>query len=354
MKKIISVLLAFLLCVTVMLPACAAANNDGAGGTIGVSVQQKAGGVTDFFAKVKAFFENIIQTIRAWFHVRQDNKPIDWNDSIGTIHEDLSYGELPANRFDLYLPANCVKDHYGLIVYLHAGGFTSGDKHDDADILKRFCAKGYVAAGINYTLRTDDNPEVSVYTQSLEIRNSIPSVVNEAARLGYPLDKMIICGGSAGATLAMLYAYRDAEFSPIPVKAVIALSGPSSFHHEDWTSYGLDKNPEAAAALFSVMSGNEITAKMIEANDYDDMVRDISAYMWVNENSVPTLCAYGKKDVICPFASARHLVKALEDNNVPHDYIEFPHSGHALMLDPICQEQLMEKMSYYLETYLSD
>ena len=57
-------MLAVLLCVTVMLPACAAANNDGASGTIGVSVQQKAGGVTDFFAKVKAFFENIIHLIK--------------------------------------------------------------------------------------------------------------------------------------------------------------------------------------------------------------------------------------------------------------------------------------------------
>lgn len=34
--------------------------------------------------------------------------------------------------------------------------------------------------------------------------------------------------------------------------------GPAAFYHEHWTNYGLDQNSEAAAGLFSVMSGKEI------------------------------------------------------------------------------------------------
>lgn len=41
---------------------------------------------------------------------------------------------------------------------------------------------------------------------------------------------------------------------------------------------------------------------------------------------VPTLCAYGVYDKVCPFGTVRHLLGALEEYNVPHDYIEFPHS----------------------------
>ena len=134
---------------------------------------------------------------------------VNWNDSMGTVYTDLSYGEKDANKFDLYVPIDDSKESYGLVVYLHAGGFTSGDKADDTAILQYLCSKGYVAAGINYTLRDDANPEASVYSQSMEIRESMPYVIAEAEKLGYSIDEMIMSGGSAGGCLALLYAYRD-------------------------------------------------------------------------------------------------------------------------------------------------
>lgn len=278
---------------------------------------------------------------------------VDWNDSVGTFYTDISYGEGEANKFDLYVPADNTKETYGLVVYLHAGGFTTGDKSDDAEMLKWLCSKGYVAAGINYTLRTEEN-DASVYSQSIEIKEAMPFVVEEAEKLGYKVDRMAVAGGSAGGTLALLYAYRDVDTSPVPVKMVFEMVGPASFHHEDWTSYGLDQSPEAAAALFSVMSGNEITTEMIEANDYADEVKGISADMWVNENSVPTLIGYGKYDKICPFGTVKHLVNALEENNVPHDYIEFPHSGHGLQNDNKLYRLYMNKLNDYLNQYLAN
>lgn len=275
-----------------------------------------------------------------------------WDDSVGKIYSDLSYGDGEANKFDLYVPADCSRKSYGLVVYLHAGGFTTGDKSGDADLLKRFCSMGYVAAGINYTLRDENHPEVSVYTQSQEIKASIPFVAKEAEKRGYKLDRMAVSGGSAGGCLALLYAYRDADTSPVPVTMVFEMVGPASFHHEDWTPYGLDKSPEAAADLFSVMSGNSITEEMIRENDYEDEVKDISAYMWVNENSVPTLCAYGKYDRVCPYQSANHLIDALKRYQVPYDYIEFPHSGHGLQNDNKLYEAFMEKLDEYLNRYM--
>ena len=236
--------------------------------------------------------------------------------------------------------------------YLHAGGFTTGDKADDAGILQWLCSKGYVAAGVNYTLRDEENPTASVYTMSQDVKNSIPAVVQKAAELGRPVDRMAVAGGSAGGTLALLYAYRDADTAPVPVKFVFEAVGPSSFYPEDWTTYGLDKSPEAAAGLFSVMSGNPITPEMIGTPAYDEAVRDISAFMWVDEDSVPTLCAYGVHDKVCPFGTVRHLLAALEESNVPHDYIEFPHSGHGLQNDDVQARLYYEKIDEYLETYL--
>ena len=94
----------------------------------------------------------------------------EWSDSVGTVYKDITYGEKDANKFDLYVPADNTKENYGLVVYLHAGGFTAGDKSGDEQILKWLCSKGYIAAGINYTLRDEAHPEASVYSQSMEIK----------------------------------------------------------------------------------------------------------------------------------------------------------------------------------------
>lgn len=276
----------------------------------------------------------------------------NWNDSIGTVYTDISYGDGDANKFDLYVPADNTKDSYGLIVYLHAGGFITGDKSGDSDILKWLCSKGYVTAGINYTLFTEDNPTASVYSQSMDIKNAMPVVVSEAEKLGYHLDRMAISGGSAGGCLALIYAYRDADTAPIPLKMVFEMVGPASFYYEDWTNYGLDKSTEAAANLFSAMSGTAITKEQIESGDYLDIVKPISADRFVKPGSVPALIAYGTHDKVCPFKSVQHLIDAFEANQVTYDYYEFPHSGHGLQNDNAIYRQYMEKLEEYLTNYM--
>lgn len=133
----------------------------------------------------------------------------------------------------------------------------------------------------------------------MEIKEAMPIVVEEAKKLGYNLNEMAISGGSAGGTLAMLYAYMDADKSPIPVKMMFEMVGPASFFAEDWDTYGLDKNNEAAAGL-----------------------------------------------------SARHLVNALEENNVDYKYFEASHSGHGLQNDDKIYQECMDTVVEYLDKYM--
>lgn len=281
---------------------------------------------------------------------------VRWDDSVGTVHTDMPYGDGPANRFDLYLPADTARETYGLVVYLHPGGFTSGDKAGDAEMLKWLCAKGYVAAGINYTLFGEETPQANVYTQSVEIRNSIPFVVAEAERLGYPIDRMAVAGGSAGHTLAMLYAYRDADTSPVPVKMVFGAVGPSCFYKEDWDNYGLDRGTEesdmAAVVLFSAMLGEMLSVDELKDGSYLEKMKSISAVSWITPDAPPTVVAYGAHDRIQPFKASIRLKAALEENNVDFKYIEFPHSGHGLQNDNIQYARYMEEVEEYLQRYM--
>ncbi len=281
---------------------------------------------------------------------------VSWDNSVGMAYTDLTYGEKPANKFDLYVPADSSKESYGLVVYLHAGGFTSGDKSDDVGTLQWLCSKGYVAAGINYTLFSETDPDANVYTQSMEIKESMPYVVAEAEKLGYHIDQMVVGGGSAGHCLAMLYAYRDADTSPVPVRMVFGAVGPSSFYPEDWGCYGFDQEGDdvkaAAAGMFSVMCGTALTPDMFGTPEYDEAVKPVSALLWVNENSVPSLMAYGAYDKIQPYPASVRLDAALTEAGVPHDYIVCEHSGHGLQNDNKESALYMRKMVEYLETYL--
>ena len=222
----------------------------------------------------------------------------EWNDSVGMIQYDFVYGDKPLNTFDLYLPSNQSHSSYGLVVYLHAGGFRGGDKKDDADILKYFTSKGYVSAGINYSLNTDDDP-VSVLKMSHEIRQAVPQVVEQAKKLGYNIDRMMIAGGSAGHTLAMIYAYRDGKTAPVPIKMVFGMVGGANFDATNW--YLPNATPEEQAVWVAMMTGTKLTAEQVKNGEHHAVLKPINPADWVDEQSPPSLSAHGKVDKLVPF-----------------------------------------------------
>lgn len=285
---------------------------------------------------------------------------VEWSDDLGTLEKDLPYGEDDANKFDLYLPKDASKDSYGLVVYLHAGGFTSGDKADDRAMLSWLCKKGYVSAGINYTLFAEladgKTNGASVLTQSNEIKAAVPKVIEAAEGKGYHIDKLAVAGGSAGHALAMIYAYRDGADAPVPVALTFGGVGPSCFYKEDWDNYGFDRETEEAyqgcAGIFSAMLGEELTVDEIKDGSYVEKMKPISAAAWISPDSPPSVVAYGKYDRIQPFKASLRLKEALEKNGVDHVYLEFPHSGHGLQNDNDISKQWMEAIEEYLDKYM--
>lgn len=280
---------------------------------------------------------------------------VQWSDDLGTLYKDIAYGAGEANKYDLYLPKDNSKENYGLVVYLHAGGFTQGDKSGDVEMLSWLCSKGYVAAGINYTLRNETNDK-SVLSQSNEIKEAIPKVIEESEKYGYHINEMGIAGGSAGHALAMIYAYRDAKESPVPVKLLFGAVGPSSFYAEDWDIYGFDRDTdearEGAAGLLGVMGGVELTGEMMKDGSYIEKLKPISAVMWIDENTVPSIVAYGKYDKVQPFKGSQRLLQAYKKYNVDYKYFECAHSGHGLQNDNQVYKEYMEAVEEYLDKYM--
>ena len=136
----------------------------------------------------------------------------------------------------------------------------------------------------------------------------------------------------------------------------IEAAGPSSFYRADRGAYGLDRDTaeskKAAAGLFSVMLGTEIDADILDTAEYGELIKPISAFMWIDENTVPSVIAYGAHDRVCPFKTAAHLVNALKENGVDYRYFEMPHSGHGLQNDDNMYEQYLNTVEKYLDQYL--
>lgn len=278
--------------------------------------------------------------------------------SKGEVVTNLSYGEGKENVYDLYIPKQLMNGkETSLILFIHGGSFTSGDKADEDMWCKYFASKGFITATTNYSLMgKDENANINMMNEQMLM--CVESIKNECLQRGFDITQMATSGQSAGGCLAMLYAYSHADDSPIPVKLVFQQTGPASFHAEDWS--GLDSSSETEltdddlneiAKSTSGWSGKNITAKMVADGSYRSYIDAISPMMLVNENTVPTLCAYGPKDKIVPVGIKFKLFDVFEKYNVTYDYLNFEHSGHAMLGDPEMQEKFVEMALDYCIRY---
>lgn len=124
---------------------------------------------------------------------------------------------------------------------------------------------------------------------SREIDQGVDATVKASTERGYDLDGMVAAGGSAGGTLAMIYGYRDAADSLVPVEAVMNFVGPASFGPADWfgmeEDYASEEAAEAGAGLVSIITGQEITPEMMRSGEYREALEPVTAEMLVGEDS---------------------------------------------------------------------
>ena len=76
--------------------------------------------------------------------------------------------------------------------------------------------------------------------------------------------------------------------------------------------------------MFGLMAGETIPPEMIGTPEYDEAVKNISAVSWIDENSPPTVCAYGAHDKVQAFPASKRLAAALEEHGVPTSTSSFP------------------------------
>ncbi|MCB1842468.1 MAG: alpha/beta hydrolase [Halioglobus sp.] len=160
--------------------------------------------------------------VRPALQLTFSDAPIDLAGISADFAADVVYGSKERNVFDVYLP-DC-DGPLPLVIYIHGGGFTGGDKSSVRDSLVREFLQSCVAhASINYTLlKVPDSDEdiasaVSqggVLTSLEDTARALQFMRYHFASLNIDPQNVALYGGSAGAGASLWLGTHDDMADP--------------------------------------------------------------------------------------------------------------------------------------------
>ena len=124
------------------------------------------------------------------------------------VMKDIAYGEAPAQKMDVYLPAHT--EHAPVIFMVHGGGWRRGDKAAENVVknkVARWVEQGYVFISVNYRML----PEADPLMQADDVGRALAAAQAHAKEWGGDPDKFILMGHSAGAHLVALLGAAPAR-----------------------------------------------------------------------------------------------------------------------------------------------
>ena len=128
------------------------------------------------------------------------------------------YNQVDTLKLDTYEPDSTIDYLRPVLIYVHGGGFTSGDKTTDkAVVFGNYFAKcGYLCASINYRLYIDDPTDTidnfrGVYMCTQDAKSAVRFFRKHATDYCVDTSMIFMIGTSAGATICLNAAYWDQD-----------------------------------------------------------------------------------------------------------------------------------------------
>lgn len=265
-----------------------------------------------------------------------------------TVLKDISYGNYERHRADIYIPENPVSQS-GLILFIHGGGWTSGDKDAHTPDAEYFASLGYISATMNYRYVSQN---VHVDQVLDDVSSALEAIKKKCYEHGFDISKLILSGGSAGAHIALLYAYTRKDASPLLPVAICAYCPPTDCAKEDFLM-GINGEFEGwKYEILSMVCGAEISKITLKNEAVQKALQKISPINYIDKNCVPTAVFYAKADELIPVSHIEDFEHKLTEANIKHDLVQYPNSGHTLDKDPASAETARSVIKRYAEMYL--
>src|SRR5690606_8724753 len=210
---------------------------------------------------------------------------------------NVSYGSHPQQTYDLYLPANRNSNETKIIMLIHGGAWTAGDKSDMNGMVAilQSLYPDYAIANVNYVL-ADEN-HYAFPNQFNDIQTIVQKLTSESEELHIKPEFGMI-GTSAGAHIALMYdnVYDQND----QVKFVADIVGPT-----DFTDPFYEENFDIPL----------IVQGLVDPNAYPDgtnYLEELSPLFHVNSESSPVCMFYGNEDPLVPESNGTTLKAKLD------------------------------------------
>lgn len=151
-------------------------------------------------------------------NISYSSSPFDLQGINAKFAKDIAYDNKPRTKFDIWIPNSSTPT--GLVIYVHGGGFTSGDKDFvytaqsggawdfPSDI--RFLLQNNIAfATIRYTLLNSTGETEGIKKPMNDVRRALQYIRHKATDFNIEKHKIILSGNSAGAGTSLWIAFNN-------------------------------------------------------------------------------------------------------------------------------------------------
>jgi len=175
-----------------------------------------------------------------------ETSPIDLEGIDAYYYSDISYGEDTANRIDLFAAKS--ESPTPVVIFIHGGGFTAGDKSEAYGaggpfVIRELLAQGISFVSVNYRL-LEQNDTVGIIKPLGDCRTAVQFVRYISDLYNFDKTKVGLYGFSAGAGASMWIGFQEDAADPqnsdpilresTRVKAVGALETQATYDLVRW------------------------------------------------------------------------------------------------------------------------
>lgn len=242
------------------------------------------------------------------------------NTAPGATNRDVTYctPDGVAQKMDVMYPRIIGEKPMPVAVYIHGGGWTSGDKSGGAGSFdtRLLLERGYIVASLNYRLA----PAYKWPAQITDVKCAIRFLRAHATDLKIDPNKIGVWGGSAGGHLVAMLGTTDkrAGFDlgeyldqSSRVQAVVDLFGPADL-----------------PAMFTA-NAQVIAGRVFGSTSRDDPILiKASPVTYITPDDPPFLILQGDQDTVVPPEQSQILYDKLRAGGVPATLVIVKNAGH--------------------------
>ena len=231
------------------------------------------------------------------------------------ISKSIPYGSRAAQKLDVYRPET--GSNYPVLIFVHGGGWDSGNKELYAPVAQKLLPEGLVLVVPGYTLY----PDATYRQQTDDVAAAISWTLENIAQYGGDPKRIIAGGQSAGGHLTAL-AVLDAQW----------LSRYGHTSAELCGYYGIAGVYDIAAQKADDALKGDTDPIMTAVMEGDSNFANASPLNFVRPDLPPVLLIHGDADETVDIGISRAFHEKLQSAGAQSQFLVYPGAGHSGLL----------------------